>query len=497
VELSSIRDWRMADEWPGGAKPVTRKMRYDDLYRLVQMSYEYADGSDSWTDPYAAEQQAASLPDIKLDRPMPRADFGSGHRVLQQSWAYDWLGNTQATDDDQHAFWDRSLGTVQNGTPEEGAYKLKGASNGNGSLTADYDAAGNLTAMTVDRPGTCVGQVPCGAMHFRYDWDEVGRLVRARRYDTPNGFAMPPPEVVAGTNLEYVYDSSDQRTRKTAIDAEGRTRHTLYIFGSLELRRAAVEGGDYELTASTETPYLQAHGVRLARVVHQEPPDEYSTQASTRVYLELGDQLGSTSVVLDLVTGELVERSTAYAYGAVESDYRPERWGKFREDYRFTGKEEDIEVGLQYFGKRYYAPLLQRWISADPLAVHAPGQADLNLYAYVHGKVLIAVDPVGLAEDWGAGVSYDTGMGAGGEAAMSGSYYEQPTGEFDYGGASYGSEPAPVSTGYDYYNTGGAGVGAAPTDYFYPETGQLTGGVMPDAFGVPCRAGECLSRIGQ
>ena len=30
------------------------------------------------------------------------------------------------------------------------------------------------------------------------------------------------------------------------------------------------------------------------------------------------------------------------------------------------------------------------------MAVHAPGQADLNLYAYVHGKVLVAVDPVGL-----------------------------------------------------------------------------------------------------
>ena len=40
--------------------------------------------------------------------------------------------------------------------------------------------------------------------------------------------------------------------------------------------------------------------------------------------------------------------------------------------------------------------LLQRWISPDPLAVHAPGQGDLNLYAYVHGRVLVAVDLVGL-----------------------------------------------------------------------------------------------------
>jgi RHS repeat-associated protein len=92
----------------------------------------------------------------------------------------------------------------------------------------------------------------------------------------------------------------------------------------------------------------------------------------------------------------------------VESSLRPSKWDGFREDYRFTGKEDDVEVGLIYFGKRFYNPLLQRWISPDPLAIHAPGQADLNLYAYVHGKVLVAVDPVGLQARQ-AGVLADNG----------------------------------------------------------------------------------------
>jgi RHS repeat-associated protein len=64
----------------------------------------------------------------------------------------------------------------------------------------------------------------------------------------------------------------------------------------------------------------------------------------------------------------------------------------------FTGKEEDVEVGLVYFGKRFLNPLLGRWVSADPLAVHEPGEADLNLYAYVRGMALKAVDPLGLQE---------------------------------------------------------------------------------------------------
>jgi RHS repeat-associated protein len=68
---------------------------------------------------------------------------------------------------------------------------------------------------------------------------------------------------------------------------------------------------------------------------------------------------------------------------------------------KFTGKEEDSEVGLTYFGKRFLNAQLGRWISADPLAVHAPGQADLNLYAYVSGSVLKNVDPLGLTEHSG------------------------------------------------------------------------------------------------
>jgi len=98
----------------------------------------------------------------------------------------------------------------------------------------------------------------------------------------------------------------------------------------------------------------------------------------------------------DHATGELVEARTYQPYGATESDYRPERWKGYREDYGFTGKEEDVEVGLQYFGKRFLSPYLGRWISADPLGVHGPGLADLNLYAYVAGAVLQAVDPLGL-----------------------------------------------------------------------------------------------------
>ncbi len=72
----------------------------------------------------------------------------------------------------------------------------------------------------------------------------------------------------------------------------------------------------------------------------------------------------------------------------------------------FTGKEDDLEGGVTYFGKRYLIPALGTWASPDPLAVHSPGKADLNLYAYVSGQLLRAVDPVGLEGEGGAPANY-------------------------------------------------------------------------------------------
>jgi RHS repeat-associated protein len=238
---------------------------------------------------------------------------------------------------------------------------------------------------------------------FDYEWDEVGRLDRARRWDTslPPKATDPLPTSDPDVDLRYAYDASDMRVLKTAV-GEKEGLYTAYVFDSLELRRTAwledsvdPELSDYEDEKFSEIPYLSANGVRLARLSYG---DDGVPGADLHVFLELADHLGSNGIVIDKATGELVERTTYQAYGATESDYRPARWNSFREDYRFTGKEEDVEVGLMYFGARYYTAALGRWISPDPLAVHGLG-ADLNVYAYVHGSVLRATDPTGLGEN--------------------------------------------------------------------------------------------------
>jgi hypothetical protein len=173
-----IRDYRSAGEWDPGYQPVTRKMAYDDLYRLTRINYEYPNGVDVWRDPYAAE-----LSDNTRPQPAPRGDSGP-NRPLTQSWGYDWLGNSTSNLDDTHGFYDRSLGSIGNTR-----YQLTSAQNGNGSLSAQYDAAGNMTELLVHRSGNCIpANAECHEQRYGYEWDEVGRLVRARRWDARSSF---------------------------------------------------------------------------------------------------------------------------------------------------------------------------------------------------------------------------------------------------------------------------------------------------------------------
>jgi RHS repeat-associated protein len=202
--------------------------------------------------------------------------------------------------------------------------------------------------------------------------------------------------------MAYLYDGADERVVKTTIDSAGVQRHTVDVFGNYKLRLTRQSGtgtlADYTLDQTTEQVELQSHGVTVGRVEVIPSTASTLTTPGQRTLLVLHDALGSAGIVLDRATGQLAEAITYTAYGQTESDYRPPRFSSNREDERFTGKEEDVEIGLVYFGKRYLVPAMARWASADPLAVHAPGEADLNLYAYVHGRVYVAVDPNGLEE---------------------------------------------------------------------------------------------------
>ncbi|KII35403.1 RHS repeat-associated core domain-containing protein [Pseudomonas fluorescens] len=101
----------------------------------------------------------------------------------------------------------------------------------------------------------------------------------------------------------------------------------------------------------------------------------------------LEDHLGSSVMELDQ-DAVMISQEGYYPFGETawmapnsETTYR---------FIRYSGKEMDVS-GLYYYGARYYAPWLQRWVSADPA-----GDVDgLNLYAMVSNNPMIYVDTDG------------------------------------------------------------------------------------------------------
>jgi insecticidal toxin complex protein TccC len=106
----------------------------------------------------------------------------------------------------------------------------------------------------------------------------------------------------------------------------------------------------------------------------------------------LDDHLGSCAMELDQ-QAQLISHEGYYPFGAtawmaahsaVEVSYKT---------VRYSGKEMDVS-GLYYYGTRYLAVWLMRWISADPA-----GAVDgLNLYGFVGNNPLGHVDPDGGAK---------------------------------------------------------------------------------------------------
>jgi RHS repeat-associated protein len=389
-----IEDVRIA--WtvlPAEAAPVAKRtMDYDDLYHVTGVGnlYKTFDGTAPWASPFAAENAAADTRPLPL-RTLPK-------RVAEQQFHYDGLGNVTGSTDDQSAFFDRSLGpNIGHGPASDGPNQLRSAN----GVNARYDDAGNMVELKVERSGSCPSGVASAcAQWFAYDWDEVGQLARGRRWDFA-GNTLPAASPIGATppswDLSYAY-SQGKRVRKTAANAAGAAQHTLEVFDTLRVDDAAFDAaaGDYRATARNMRAYLAG----MAHAYWDESgllPHQPGTSGVT-MHLVVGDHLGSSSVVINHATSDLVERATYHPYGAIESDYRPAQWKGFREAYKFTGKEEEIEVGTVYFGARYYQPYLGRFISPDPLTVHGMA-SNLNPYAYVGGRVSTSIEPAGLAED--------------------------------------------------------------------------------------------------
>jgi RHS repeat-associated protein len=221
-----------------------------------------------------------------------------------------------------------------------------------GGSTLTYDNNGNLQTIT-DANGTTT-----------YTWNARNQLV---------GINGP------GVSASFVYDGLGRREKK--------------IFNST-LTEFLFDGVN---------PVQETSGVAiLANILPGFGIDEFLTRtdvgASATSFL-LSDALGSSIALTD-------------AAGAIQTEYIYEPFGKTTvtgasntNALQFTGRENDGTV-LYYYRARYYHPVLQRFMSEDPIEFYG---GDVNLYAYVGNDPNNFIDPDGLRFGWGGRGGYRPG----------------------------------------------------------------------------------------
>lgn len=288
-------------------------------------------------------------------------------------------------------------------------------------------------------PGQAVYEPPIEAETTRYEytWNRSSQLVGAVKY------------AVDGTQHEltmsYKYDASGVRVVREKSEGTGVSDvyHDLYITGKYERRKVqlqdesgsqttlagVVDGETYRykiVDGTREVKY--SSGIRIQR------KHEDGLFQDWQLFISFGNHLGTASAVVDFEDGTLVEWRTHYAYGATESHWTnkkldPEnptkqKYENTEEPYGFTGKEEDEEIGLHYFGARYYSSYLGRWTGPDPPVIQESGLG--NHYNYGANSPYIYVDPDGnrpwvvpeeFRDDW---IAFRTAYGGGSEQGLIG-----------------------------------------------------------------------------
>lgn len=321
---------------------------YDALQRLVRARGREHVGQGVQVPAY----EPRDAPRVGLAHPQD----GQAMRRYTQTYAYDKVGNLQR---------------VAHQAPQ-------------GSWTRRYQYEDNSNRL---QSTSLPGDPDTGTLPNRYAHDTGGNMLtmpHLARMDWDARDRLRTVDLGGGGTAHYVYDVSGARARKVVLRQNGtRLREHLYL-GTLEIQREFAGDG---ATVTWERQTFVAGTGGMARVETRTQGTDPGAAQVTR--FQMPDALGSVALELD-GAGDIIAFEEYYPYGAT-SYQAVRRQTEVPKSRRHSGKERDEETGFAHQGMRYYAPWLGRWTSADPAGmVDGP-----NLYAYVRGNPVNAVDPSG------------------------------------------------------------------------------------------------------
>jgi RHS repeat-associated protein len=203
-------------------------------------------------------------------------------------------------------------------------------------------------------------------------WDFKGNLAETKR--TGNGYST-----------YYRYDSGGNRIRKVTLN--GNIREERIYIGNYEVYRKTVNG---TLDSERESSFVSDDTKRIAII------DTLTTSNPGEVTIryQYDNHLGSACLELDS-SGQVISYEEYHPFGT--TSYRGGRntTETALKRYKYVGKERDEETGLYYYGARYYAAWLCRFVSVDPLQFKYPHYTP---YQYAGNKPISYIDLDGLEE---------------------------------------------------------------------------------------------------
>ena len=335
-----------------------QKYTYDALYRLIAATgREHAallDKDHLTTDPDSFQHSHfLNLNDHNL------------LRNYQEKFCYDPGGNLiriQHTTGTSSASWTRNFQTA-----DKSNRAILIDPSAPASQVDDYfDAHGNLKSLA-------------NARELRWNYHEmIARVTLIKR----DGKA---------DDLEYyIYDSQGRRVRKVTERLKAghvEIAETIYL-GGVEIRRVRRKN-DPPANLLSERYDLHLH-TELERVAIVHQWSAGPRKGERQIRYQLDNHLGSAALELN-EQAEIISYEEYYPYGGTALIAGKDQTEVRRKSYRYSGKERDDSTGLYYYGARYYASWLGRWLNPDPA-----GTVDgLNLYAFVSGNPLKFIDHQG------------------------------------------------------------------------------------------------------
>jgi RHS repeat-associated protein len=357
----SVQPWRVSPVFVG---PMDVAYTYDNLYQLKTLTGKYR----------------------------PQATFGY---QWSDSFTYDTLGNiTKKAQSQDRLAYDGNVTPTSD--PEEAIGQLDGSSFDHNvpalTYTLDYLYTGSRPHAASSINETIPNQ-PMAARGIGYDegGNNVGNnfngTARVQTWDEENHLKQV---TVAGASVaKFRYNDAGERTKKQA--AAGDSWYVNQYFSLLPGNMPAkhIFAGNTRVVSKTDS----------------------ITMTTPVMSFYHSDNVGSTSYITNAAQ-DLVQHERYLAFGelwrpgAEQEEIDLVRSGNVRRNWTFTSKEFDTEVGLYYFGARYFDPRVAVWQSPDPIlrsymqggpngGVFEP--RNLGLYTYAWNNPLVLRDPDGRA----------------------------------------------------------------------------------------------------